>query len=215
MLRISAVPSLAAAWLVPRLPRFREQFPSLDVLLHASYDIVDFEHMPFDMAIRYGTGAYAGLSSERLFADAIFPVCSPKLLERAALKQPSDLRAFPLLHTHWNPPIGKWPGWAEWLRAAGIAGINASKGPRFSDGAMALQAAVEGQGVALASQALAIDHLSAGRVVKPFKVSLVTDFGYYLVCAKARSNEPDLVAFRRWLFAEAKLSQDRDGVTKK
>jgi DNA-binding transcriptional LysR family regulator len=82
----------------------------------------------------------------------------------------------PLLHTHWNPPVGKWPGSAEWLRAAGITGVNATKGPRFSDGAVALQAAVEGQGIALASQALAVDHLAAGRLVKPFKISVATDF---------------------------------------
>jgi LysR family glycine cleavage system transcriptional activator len=209
MLRISTVPSLAAAWLVPRLPRFKERHPALDVLLHASYEMVDFEHAPFDMAIRYGGGAYPGLASHRLFVDEIFPVCAPQLLGRAAIDGPVDLRGVPLLHTHWNPPVGKWPGWAEWLRAAEITGVNATKGPRFSDGAMALQAAVDGQGIALASQALAVDHLAAGRLVKPFKISVATDFGYYLVCAKTRADEPDLVAFRRWLFAEVKRSQDK------
>jgi LysR family transcriptional regulator, glycine cleavage system transcriptional activator len=207
MLRISTVPSLAAAWLVPRLPRFQERHPALDVLLHASYEMVDFQHAPFDMAIRYGGGAYPGLASHRLFGDEISPVCSPQLLGRAEIDGPVDLRGMSLLHTHWDPPVGKWPGWAEWLRAAGIKGVDATKGPRFSDGAMALQAAVDGQGIALASQALAVDHLAAGRLVKPFKVSVATDFGYYLVCAKARADEPDLVAFRRWLFAEVKRSQ--------
>jgi len=207
MLRISTVPSLAAAWLVPRLPLFRERHPTLDVLLHASYDVVDFEHSTFDMGVRYGGGAYPGLASQRLFVDEIFPVCSPRLLGRAEIDSSVDLRGLPLLHTHWNPPVGKWPGWEEWLQAAGITGINVKKGPRFSDGSMALQAAVDGQGIALASQALALDHLAAKRLVKPFEVSLLTDFGYYLVCAKARANEPDLIAFRRWLFAEAKRSQ--------
>lgn len=204
MLRISTVPSLAAAWLVPRLPRFREQYASLDVLLHASYELIDFQHARIDMAIRYGSGVYPGLASERLFSDEIFPVCSPRLLQgRSTLKKPNDLQALPLLHTHWSPPTGKWPGWVEWLQAAGVKGVGAAKGPRFSDGAMALQAAVDGQGVALASRALALDHLVAGRLVRLLKVSIVTDFGYYLVCAKTRAEEPDLVAFRRWLFAEA------------
>jgi len=208
MLRVSTVPSLAAAWLVPRLPRFREQHPALDVLLHASYDMVDFEHTQFDMGIRYGGGAYPGLASQRLFADEIFPICSPQLLGRAKIDKPVDLRGLPLIHTHWNPRVGKWPGWEEWLQAAGVTGINARKGPRFNDGAMALQAAVDGQGIVLASQALALDHLTAKRLVKPFQLSLVTDFGYHLLCARARANEPDLMAFRRWLFAEAKRSEE-------
>jgi LysR family transcriptional regulator, glycine cleavage system transcriptional activator len=84
-----------------------------------------------------------------------------------------------------------------------VTGVNVAKGLRFSDGALALQAAVSGQGVALASKALGLEHLAAGRLVKPFKLSLVTDFAYYVVCDKARADEPDLLAFRRWLLAEA------------
>ena len=120
MLRISTVPSLAAAWLVPRLPRFRERHPALDVRLHASYEMVDFEHAPFDMAIQSGGGAYPGLASHRLFVDEIFPVCSPQLFGRAEI----------------DGSVGKWLVWPEWLRAAGVTGVNATKGPRFSDGAM-------------------------------------------------------------------------------
>ena len=209
MLRISTVPSLASAWLVPRLSRFRERFPALDVLLHASYELVDLERMPFDMAIRYGAGVYSGLTAERLFSDDIFPVCSPRLLEGKTLKHPGDLRRFPLLHTDWNPPTGKWPGWPEWLRAADTTGVEVAKGPHFSDAAMTIQAALEGQGIALSGDALALDHLAAGRLVRPFKVSIVTGFGYYLVCTKSRENEPDIHAFRQWLFAEAKRSRGR------
>jgi LysR family glycine cleavage system transcriptional activator len=84
-----------------------------------------------------------------------------------------------------------------------VTGVNVTKGLRFSDGALALQAAASGQGVALASKALALEHLAAGRLIKPFKLSLVTDFGYYVVCAKTRADEPDLLSFRRWLLAEA------------
>jgi len=95
-------------------------------------------------------------------------------------------------------------GWIDWLRAAGVTGVDATKGLRFSDGALVIQAAVSGQGVALGSKALALEHLAAGRLVRPFRLSLVTDFAYYVVCAKTRADEPDLVAFRRWLIAEAK-----------
>jgi LysR family transcriptional regulator, glycine cleavage system transcriptional activator len=204
VLTVSAVPSLAAEWLVPRLHRLRDQYPELDVLLHASRELVDLERFRVDVGIRYGSGSYPGLISERLFVDEIFPVYSPQLLKgRALLGKPGDLRGLPLIHTDWAPQSGHWPGWTDWMRAAGVTGVNVTKGLRFSDGALALQAAASGQGVALASKALALEHLAAGRLVRPFKLSLVTDFAYYVVCAKTRAEEPDLTAFRRWLLAEA------------
>jgi len=204
VLTVSAVPSFAAGWLVPRLQRFRQQCPALDILLHASEELVDLEHSRVDLGIRYGTGNYPGLISERLFVDEIFPVYGPGLLKgQASLKKPSDLRGQPLLHTDWTPERGQWPGWTEWVRAAGVTGIDVTKGLRFSDGALAIQAAVGGQGVALGSRALTLEHLAGGRLVRPFKLSLVTDFAYYAACAKSRADEPDIVAFRRWLIAEA------------
>jgi LysR family glycine cleavage system transcriptional activator len=204
VLTVSAVPSLAAEWLMPRLHRFREQHPGLDILLHASEELVDLEHSRVDLGIRYGSGNYPGLTSERLFVDEIFPVYSPRMLKgRASLKKPGDLRGQPLIHTDWTPKRGEWPGWSEWLRAAGVTEVDVTKGLRFSDGALVIQAAVRGQGIALGSKALAQEHLAAGRLVRPFKLSLVTDFAYYVVCEKSRADEPDLLAFRRWLMAEA------------
>jgi len=206
VLTVSAVPSFAAGWLVPRLQRFRQECPDLDILLHASEELVDLEHSRVDVGIRYGTGNYPGLISERLFVDEVFPVYSPRLLKgHASLKKPGDLRRLPLLHTDWTPERGQWPGWTEWARAAGVTDINVSKGLRFSDGALAIQAAVGGQGVALGSKALTLEHVATGRLLRPFKLSLVTDFAYYAACAKSRADEPDIVAFRRWLIAEAEL----------
>jgi LysR family transcriptional regulator, glycine cleavage system transcriptional activator len=204
MVTVSAVPSLSAEWLVPRLQGFRERHPDIDVLLHPSEELVDLEHSPVDLGIRYGAGSYPGLISERMFQDEIFPVYSPVMLKgRRPLKKPSDLRGLPLIHTEWTPETGHWPGWSDWLRAAGITGIDANKGLRFSDGALVIQAAVSGQGVALGSKALALEHLAAGRLIRPFELSLLTDFAYYVVCAKSRADEPDLVAFRRWVISEA------------
>ena len=204
VLTVSAVPSLSAEWLVPRLFRFREQYPDIDILLHPSPELVDFEHSRIDVGLRYGSGSYPGLVSERLFYDEIFPVYSPRMLKgRRPLKEPSDLREHPLIHTEWTPETGHWPGWSDWLRAAGVTGVNVEKGLRFSDGALVIQAAVSGQGVALGSKALALEHLAAGRLTRPFELSLVTDFAYYIVCARTRSEEPDLAAFRRWVIFEA------------
>ena len=207
VLTVSAVPSLAAEWLVPRLHRFREQHPGLDVLLHASEELVDFDRSRVDLGIRYGAGSYPRLASERLFFDEIFPVYSSRMLKgRARLKKPADLRGHTLIHTDWTPERGHWPGWVDWIRAAGIDGVDVSTGPRFSDGALVIQAAVRGEGVALGSKALALEHLAAGTLVRPFTLSLVTDFAYFVVCAKARVDEPDIAAFRNWLLAEARRS---------
>ncbi len=204
VLTVSAVPSLSAEWLVGRLHRFREQYAEIDVLLHPSEELVDLQRSRVDLAIRYGSGSYPGLVSERLFDDEIFPVYSPRLLKgRRPLRRPGDLRGHPLIHTEWAPEAGHWPGWPDWLRAAGITGVNTSKGLRFSDGALVIQAAVSGQGVALGSKALAQDHLAAGRLIRPFELSLITDFSYYIVCEKSRVDEPDLLAFRRWVISEA------------
>lgn len=204
VLTVSAVPSISAEWLVPRLHRFREQHPDIDVLLHPSLELVDLEHSRVDLGIRYGSGSYPGVLAERLFDDEIFPVYSPRMLAgRRPLKSPTDLRAHPLIHTEWTPETGHWPGWSDWLSAAGVTGVNVTKGLRFSDGALVIQAALSGQGVALGHKALALDHLAAGRLIRPFELSLVTDFAYYIVCAKKRAEEPDLVAFRRWVISEA------------
>jgi len=204
VLTVSAVPSLAAEWLVPRLQRLRELYPELDVLLHASRELVDLEHSRVDVGIRYGSGHYPGTCCERLFDEDLFPVYNPRLLKgRAPIKKPEDLRSYPLIHIDWTPDRGRWPGWSDWLKAAGVTGVNVGKGLRFSDGALSLQAAVNGQGVALASHPLALDHLAAGRLVRPFQLSLTTEFAWYVACAKSRADEPDLLAFRRWLLAEA------------
>jgi LysR family transcriptional regulator, glycine cleavage system transcriptional activator len=205
VLTVSAVPSLSAEWLVPRLRRFREAHPDIDVLIHPSEEVVDLEHSRVDVGIRYGSGSYPGLIAERLFSDEIFPVYSPRLLKgRRAIKRPDDLRGLPLIHTVWAPQTGHWPGWADWLTAAGVTGVNVAKGLRYSDGALVIQAALSGQGVALASKALALEHLAGGRLIRPFELSLVTDFAYYLVCARSRAQEPDLVAFRQWVISESK-----------
>jgi LysR family transcriptional regulator, glycine cleavage system transcriptional activator len=209
ILTVTAVPSLSAEWLVPRLHRFSEQYPDIDVLLHPTVELVDLGRSRVDIGVRYGSGSYPGIVSERLFDDEIFPVYSPKRLGRRALKNPADLKGLPLIHTDWTPESGHWPGWSDWLRAAGVTGVDVNKGLRFSDGALAIQAAVSGQGVALGSRALVLDHLEAGRLARPFELSLVTDFAYYISCAKKRAEEPDLVAFRRWVIAEAQRESPR------
>jgi LysR family transcriptional regulator, glycine cleavage system transcriptional activator len=203
-LTVSVVPSFAATWLVARLERFRQIHPEIDLLLDATMALADLERGDADMAVRYGPGEFPGLACVRLFADDIFPVCSPRLLTGShPLAEPHDLRHHTLLHLEWSSENGTRPDWAMWLRSAGVTGIDAERGPRFTQHSMALQVAVEGQGVALGTTSHAVDHIAAGRLVAPFALSMPTRFAYWVVAPKARAEEPGIAAFRDWLIAEA------------
>lgn len=204
ILTVSAAPSFAATWLVPRLDRFKQRYPEIDVRLDASFGMVDFLHDNVDVAVRYGPGDYAGLHAVRLFDEEMFPVCSPLLLERGPpLSEPRDLARHNLLHSDWTPEKGVWPDWRMWLLAAGAEEVDSDRGPRFTQQSIALQAAVQGQGVALGSPALVADDLAAGRLAKPFDLSVPVDFCYFVVAPPATAELPRVRAFRDWLVAEA------------
>jgi LysR family glycine cleavage system transcriptional activator len=205
-LTVSVLPSFAARWLVPRLKRFRAIHPEIDVRLQASENRTDFIRENVDVGLRYGTGNYPGLTVVKILHEDVFPVCSPALLdEEHPLKTPSDLRFHTLLHDMMDATC---PEWSDWLKAAGVEGFDATRGPLFSDSSMLIQAAVDGQGVALGRSALAADDLAAGRLVKPFDLSFAPDRAYYLVCPPANADRPNVVAFRDWLLEEAAREND-------
>jgi LysR family glycine cleavage system transcriptional activator len=200
-LTASVLPSFAAKWLVPRLGRFREQHPAIDVRLSTDHHMTDFGRENVDVAIRYGQGNYPGLESVRLMTEDIFPVCSPLLVTGdPPLRTPDDLRHHTLLHDDFRVD------WRLWLLAAGVTDIDPTRGPTFTDSSMVVQAAVEGQGVALARSVLAANDLAAGRLVRPFDVSLPARWAYYLVYPQASRDNPKIVAFREWLLAEARAT---------
>ena len=203
-LTVSVLPSFATKWLVPRLGRFRAARPDLDLRISASSQLVDFARDDVDVGIRMGRGTYPGLRVERLFGESLVPVCSPELLEGAQpLRRPEDLRHHVLLHDE------DYAGWELWLGLAGVEGVDVRRGPIFTDSGMVVQAAAEGQGVALARRLLAAGDLAAGRLIQPFDVSIPHDLAYYLVCPEATAEQPKIAAFRAWLMAEA--APDGDG----
>jgi LysR family glycine cleavage system transcriptional activator len=203
-LTVSVLPSFAAKWLVPRLGRFRAAHPDLDLRISAASQLVDFARDDVDVGIRMGRGAYPGLRVERLFGETLVPVCSPLLQTAGAhpLRQPEDLRHHVLLHDD------DYAGWELWLGLAGVTGIDARRGPLFTDSGMVVQAAAEGQGVALARRQLAAGDLAAGRLIQPFDVTIPHDLAYYLVCPEATASQPKIAAFRGWLLAEAASEGD-------
>lgn len=205
LLTISVLPSFAVSWLVPRLSRFKAQHPEIDVRLDTTDRVVDLRREGIDLGIRFGAGDYPGLEVYRLLDEEIFPVCSPALLEGPhPLKSPEDLRHHSLLHVDWTPFMEETGDWKLWLMAAGFDKVvDVSRGPRFSHTNLALQAAVHGQGVVIGSQALAADDLAAGRLVRPFGMSVPVNFCYFVVTTPAAARLPKVAAFKDWLLAEA------------
>src|SRR5260370_19413350 len=202
VLSATVLPSFAAKWLLPRLGRFRAAHPEIDLRISSSTEQVDLAREDFDIALRAGRGRYPGLHADLILTEKFFPVCSPALLSGARpLRGPEDLRPHTLLH---DEPRDLWQ---LWLNTVGVADIDATRGPGFSDSGMVIQAAIEGQGIAIAKGALAADDLAAGPLVRPFDQSLPANYSYWLVCPEASAERPKIAAFRDWLLAEARMSQ--------
>ncbi|MDJ0951422.1 MAG: transcriptional regulator GcvA [Alphaproteobacteria bacterium] len=204
-LKLSAAPSFTAKWLVPRLDRFAAAHPEIDVRIDATNQVIDLAREDVDIAIRYGPGGYPKHREDPLLEDeAVVPVCSPALCEGPdALTTPEDLRRQTLLHIHFGGQRSTWPTWEMWLRAAGIAGIDATRGPVFAQESLALQAAIAGQGVALASSMFVAEDIAAGRLVRPFDLGIPLEFGYFVISLEANADRPKVAAFRDWLLEEA------------
>jgi len=197
-LTVSTLTSFAMKWLVPRLAGFQQRHPEIDVRLTTSLELVDFDHDDIDLAIRYGLGDWPALHVEKLIAEDIFPVCSPDLLAGVPpLRTPADLAAHTLLHVQ-----SYQDDWALWLTGTGTRGVDAGSGLRFDLAATAIEAAIDGSGVALGRTGLVERDLAAGRLVIPFDVRLPTQAAYYLVTPAATLHRADPAAFRNWLLSE-------------
>jgi LysR family glycine cleavage system transcriptional activator len=204
VLTVSVAPSLAGKWLLPRLERFKAAHPDIDVRVSASLQLVDFASGEIDVAIRYGAGVYPGLRSERLLGEAVIPVCSPKLLDGPhPLRSPADVRRHTLLHDDSPDDDTSCPTWEMWLKAAGVDGIDTTRGPRFNQSSLVLEAAILGHGIALAKSTIAAADLAEGRVVKPFELTLPLEFGYYIVAPETKTLMPKVDLFIRWLKQDA------------
>jgi LysR family glycine cleavage system transcriptional activator len=212
-LRVWAPPSFAAKWLVPRLSRFAALHPDIDIRLAASPALIGggaptgassgFRPEGADLAIRFGEGDWEGGQVEKLMAVCALPLCSPRLLAgKRPLRRPDDLRHHTLLHD--DTDYAGRPEWHAWLAAAGVAGIDAARGPRFNQAALAIDAAADGQGVALTLEPLARADLAVGRLAAPFDVRLGLRPAYYVVWPHGLAEAPMASLFRRWLAIEAK-----------
>ncbi len=199
LVALSTMPSFGSRWLVPRLGRFFDQHPEVDLRISASEQLVDFTRDPFDLGIRFGAGRYPGLRSEKLADDAWVVVCAPSYLAKHRLKTPQDLARHVLLH---DDHLDAWPRWFE---AQGKTAPERARYLQLTDSSMLVEAALRGQGVGLARRSLALDELTSGRLVLPFpKVPpLAVEFSYYLVGPREAFRRPEVAAFRAWIQQEA------------
>lgn len=209
VLTVSVMHSLASRWLVPRLDRFHDVHPEIDLLVSSTVRLVDFARDNIDVAIRYGLGKWPGLRADLLRAEELFPVCSPALLDKGhRLRTVDDLRHFTLIHDRsWSAiSFDDYPDWSTWLTAAGGQGIDAGRGLSLTPSELVIQAAIEGQGVALGRSFLVESALADGRLVRPFAQAVPVAYAYYVVCPEAAADRSKVAAFRDWVIDEATQS---------
>jgi len=204
VLTVSVSPNFASKWLVHRLGSFIAAHPDIELRVSASMGHVDLFNSDIDLAIRHGDNQWPDLQVTKLCDETIFPVCSPGYLARhPQLQQAEDLTALPLLH---DRSRGDWP---RWFAFAGVEMGDLVTGPQFDQTSMVLDAAVEGQGVALARSALAARDLLSGRLVRLFAPAMPAPFGYYLVCATAAVDRSKVQRFKTWMLQQAKEEVSR------
>ena len=203
-LRISTGVSFATKWLAPRLHRLKECHPEFDVHLDVTDLNVDLNDGQVDAAIRYGYGRYASVRAERFLEETVTPVCTPTYRDAVgSLHAPSDLAKCVLLHED-----RMLANWEEWLALAGLDRLRSSRrGPAYSLGSMAIEAAIRGEGIALGRSALVADDIAAGRLVAPFaQIRLKAERGYDLVYRTGNEHHAKVSALRAWLLREVGLS---------
>jgi LysR family glycine cleavage system transcriptional activator len=197
-LRVSLLASFATHWLVPRLPRFTAAYPDIDLVLEPSIRSVNMTVEPIDLAVRYGRGGWHGVQAQRLLTEQISPVCSPALLGPGEPPlQPRDLLRHDLLMSFSKEPF-EWQAWSE---KAGVDLLQ-SRSVMLHDYNIVLQAAVDGQGIAMGRRRLIADHLRRGVLVEPFPELAVSEgLGYWTVMPD--HPKPQAKVFAQWLASEA------------
>jgi LysR family glycine cleavage system transcriptional activator len=204
VLNVSVGPSFASKLLLPRLPEFSEIHPDIDIRVSATEQLADLRGGDTDLAIRFGGGKYKGAHVERLLPESVIPMCSPALAEKGnGLRTPDDLRNHKLIHDLSIITPGVQPDWSAWLSRANVTGIDPSYGLRFSLADLAIQAAINGFGVALGRKTLAQDDIKNGRLVTPLDLELPVSYSYFVVIPNSKLKSRPVREFRNWLVTTA------------
>ena len=211
VLTVTVSPAFAAKWLLPRIDRFQSLQPDIDVRLDTSAKSIDFAIQDVDIGVRYGAGTWAGLVSEKLMEEEIYPVCSQQLLQG---KNALDLTQEMLIHDRSMDGFIGFPSWDDWLVQASLTNaalskVDTSRGMQINNSAAVLQAVINGHGVALARSVMARDDVAAGRLVRLFpEITFSSPLAYYVVYQAESAHMATLKAFRDWLFAEVSSTHE-------
>ncbi len=207
VLTVQVYVTMALRWLIPRFPRFRRENPDIPIRLNTSYLDWAFDRGNVDVGIVIADHHEAGVHYHHLFDSQVFPVCGPSLLdEHGRLERPEDLLRYPLLHIHPAPD-----DWSRWFEMAGVRARVPPPGATYDSFLLALEAAMGGQGIALTSIMFAREDLKAGRLIKPFDISIPQHGQWYLACLEGMDSDLRVVRFRQWLVKE--LADDPEVVS--
>lgn len=196
-LTASVTPLFGARWLLPRLARFEAAHPGITVRLISTMRMADFATDGVDCAVRFGRGTWPGLAAHRLMTLDYVPVCAPSLARQIPLKVPADLARHTLLHAEATSDA-----WRMWLLAAGVTGVNADSGVTLSDTTAVIQAAIDGNGVAISDRKFIERELKQRRLVTPFSIDAPSGGAFYFVYPEGRADDRRITAFRDWVLAE-------------
>ena len=200
VLTVSCSPNFASKWLVPRLGEFIAAHPDIDLRISATLQHVTFDGDGIDLAVRHGDGSWPDLNVSQLCQETLFPVCSPHVAPSInRIKCVDDLAEYVLIHDRDRS------GWKNWLEAIGatVDAFDLDRGPVFNQTSLAIDAAVAGQGIALARSALASLDLGADRLVRPVPEEVPAEFAYWIVCPKPNAAQPKIRRFRQWLLMQS------------
>ncbi|MAN80618.1 MAG: LysR family transcriptional regulator [Magnetovibrio sp.] len=204
-LTVSVTPTFAAKWLVHRLEKFTNLHPEIQVMLVATSLKVRFDMGEADVAVRYGPGNYVGCRVDKMFEEEVYAVCAPELMSgKNPIREPRDLLNHTLLHPVQQDLDDSFPTWEMWLRGHGVRTEGPIPGPNISPHWMLVEAAVNGQGVALVKASVAERDLETGRLVRPFAETIPVAHAYWLISPEDTADKPKVKAFREWIMAEAR-----------
>ena len=210
-LTVASTISFASLWLVPRLPAFRRLHPEIDVRIAANNELQDLDRDGIDLAVRYSVRAVAGDAALRLFGESVFPVCAKGLVPKGGLTSPDALAKYVLLHLDEIERISPWLSWRVWFEVTRANDVKPAGSLRFSHYDQMIQAALDGQGIALGRSPLVDRFIKSGQLVLPFGGRFITSTAdtraYYIVLPPHAASRPEVAAFSAWLQSEAAVDE--------
>lgn len=212
---VSTFASFASLWLLPRLPSFQQQHPDIDIRVSASDALADLDDPELDLVLRYCHPDRAPAGAQRLFGEVLSPVVGTSLAERSRradappLRCAADLAQHTLLEEDDQRPSAEYLSWRHWLRRQGVPTLEPARWMYLNYTYQQIQAALAGQGVALARLSMVHESLQCGDLVEPFGGAgrVGSPFAYWLARSAAAADRPELRQFETWVLAQAAQSR--------